>query len=254
MKKIIRLTESDLNRIVKSVLNEGISPTTVDTIYNSHPGDIKPGDFYEKIIPKQYEALHPRGWWRNSCAAKMSVALIGSGLKPGGGYQTEKDVSFGGSNVPKLSTFTPYSQSFKRIFRSKFGEPTLTLETTGGKPNGWVPEEIKGRKGVYVFTTSVWGDDAGGHVDAWNGTKSAGGHEYFYLPGTWEFWLAPKQVELNAKSCGWGNDTEGYKMANWKCYDEELKNNKSCPAVNAKKCGWGNDVKGYRESGWKCKK
>jgi hypothetical protein len=253
MKKIIRLTESDLNRIIKSVLNEGVSESTIDTVVNSHPAGLPAGQFYEKIIPKQYEIGRPKGWWANSCAAKMSVALLGAGYKPGGQYYTEKDISFGGSQIPKNSAFNPASQSFKTIFRRIFGEPTITLETTGGKPNGWVPEEIKGRKGVYVFSTDAW-SDAKGHVDAWDGVKSAGGHEYFSIPGTWEFWLAPKQVELNAKSCGWGNDVEGYKKANWKCYDEELKNNKSCPAVNAKKCGWGNNVKAYRESGWFCKK
>ena len=89
MKKIIRLTESDLNRIVNSILNEGVSESTIDTVVNSHPGSLSPGQFYEKIIPKQYEIGRPKGWWANSCAAKMSVALLGAGYKPGGLYYTE---------------------------------------------------------------------------------------------------------------------------------------------------------------------
>jgi hypothetical protein len=260
MKKIIRLTESKLTRIIKRViieeekklLTEGISNDVVDTIYNAHPGPLSPSEFFPLIIPKQYEATEgteqkPRKWWLNTCATKMSLALLKSGYSVPGQYKTE--VEYDG--VPAKSSFNPSSQAMIGILGKNFGTKKADgyqkIPMTG---NG-VPKEIMGKKGVYVITTDAFGSSAAGHTDVWDGSKSKSGFDNWWILGTLHFWGAPTQLETNTINCGWGNDSEGYEKSNWKCYDDLSLTN--TPAKNAKKCGYGDDVKSYRESGWKCK-
>ena len=176
----------------------------------------------------------------------MSLALVKSGYGVPGQYKTE--VEYNG--VPAKTSFNPSSQAMIGILGKKFG----TKKTDGYQKipmtgNG-APEEIIGKKGVYVITTDAWGESAAGHTDVWNGSESKGG-DHWDVTGTLHFWGAPTQLETNTINCGWGNDSEGYKISNFKCYDDPLVT--ETPAKNAKKCGYGSDVKSYRESGWKCK-
>ena len=251
MKKYSKINENDVRRLIKQILTEGISNDVVDVIYNAHPGSLGGSELFPLIIPKQYKATEgteqkPRTWWLNTCATKMSLALLKSGYSVPGQYKTE--VEYNG--VPAKSFFNPSSQAMIGILGKKFG----TKKTDGYQKipmtgNG-APEEIIGKKGVYVITTDAWGESAAGHTDVWNGSESKGG-DHWNVTGTLHFWGAPTQLETNTINCGWGNDSEGYKISNWKCYDDPLLT--ETPAKNAKKCGYGGDVKSYRESGWKCK-
>lgn len=251
MKKYSKINENDVRRLIKQILTEGISNDVVDVIYNAHPGSLGGSELFPLIIPKQYKATEgteqkPRTWWLNTCATKMSLALLKSGYSVPGQYKTE--VEYNG--VPAKSYFNPSSQAMIGILGKKFG----TKKTDGYQKipmtgNG-APEEIIGKKGVYVITTDAWGESAAGHTDVWNGSESKGG-DHWNVTGTLHFWGAPTQLETNTINCGWGNDSEGYKISNWKCYDDPLLT--ETPAKNAKKCGYGSDVKSYRESGWKCK-
>ena len=251
MKKYSKINENDVRRLIKQILTEGISNDVVDVIYNAHPGSLGGSELFPLIIPKQYKATEgteqkPRTWWLNTCATKMSLALIKSGYGVPGQYKTE--VEYNG--VPAKTSFNPSSQAMIGILGKKFG----TKKTDGYQKipmtgNG-APEEIIGKKGVYVITTDAWGESAAGHTDVWNGSESKGG-DHWDVTGTLHFWGAPTQLETNTINCGWGNDSEGYKISNFKCYDDPLVT--ETPAKNAKKCGYGSDVKSYRESGWKCK-
>jgi hypothetical protein len=252
MKKYSKINENDIRRLVKQILTEGISNDVADKIFNAHPGKIDPSDLFPLIIPKQYKATegteqNPRTWWQNACATKMSLALIKSGYSVPSLYKTE--VTYDG--IPAKTSFNPSSQAMIGILGKKFGTKEkdgyrkITL-TGSGEP----PEEIVGKKGVYALTTNQWGSSAAGHTDVWNGSESKGG-DHWEVTGTLHFWGAPTQLETNTINCGWGNDSEGYKISNWKCYDDPLLT--ETPAKNAKKCGYGGDVKSYRESGWKCK-
>jgi hypothetical protein len=251
MKKYSKINENDVRRLIKQILTEGISNDVVDVIYNAHPGSLGGSELFPLIIPKQYKATEgteqkPRTWWLNTCATKMSLALVKSGYGVPGQYKTE--VEYNG--VPAKTSFNPSSQAMIGILGKKFG----TKKTDGYQKipmtgNG-APEEIIGKKGVYVITTDAWGESAAGHTDVWNGSESKGG-DHWDVTGTLHFWGAPTQLETNTINCGWGNDSEGYKISNWKCYDDPLLT--ETPAKNAKKCGYGSDVKSYRESGWKCK-
>jgi len=251
MKKYSKINENDVRRLIKQILTEGISNDVVDVIYNAHPGSLDGSELFPLIIPKQYKATEgteqkPRKWWLNTCATKMSLALIKSGYSVPSQYKTE--IAYDG--VPAKSYFNPSSQAMIGILGKKFG----TKKTDGYQKipmtgNG-APEEIIGKKGVYVITTDAWGESAAGHTDVWNGSESKGG-DHWNVTGTLHFWGAPTQLETNTINCGWGNDSEGYKISNFKCYDDPLLT--KTPAKNAKKCGYGGDVKSYRESGWKCK-
>ena len=251
MKKYSKINENDVRRLIKQILTEGISNDVVDVIYNAHPGSLGGSELFPLIIPKQYKATEgteqkPRTWWLNTCATKMSLALVKSGYGVPGQYKTE--VEYNG--VPAKSYFNPSSQAMIGILGKKFG----TKKTDGYQKipmtgNG-APEEIIGKKGVYVITTDAWGESAAGHTDVWNGSESKGG-DHWDVTGTLHFWGAPTQLETNTINCGWGNDSEGYKISNFKCYDDPLVT--ETPSKNAKKCGYGSDVKSYRESGWKCK-
>lgn len=250
MKKYSKINENDVRRLIKQILTEGISNDVIDTIYNSHPGNISPDKLYPLIIPKQYKSTEPtngkpRTWWLNTCATKMSLALIKSGYNVRGNYKTE--VEYNG--VPANSYFNPSSLAMIGILGGIFGTNEIDgyqkIPLISGEGR---PIEIRNKKGVYVITTNVWGD-AAGHTDVWNGSISKGG-DHWGVPGTLHFWGAPTKLEINTKNCGWGNDEEGYKNSNFKCYKNSLD---STPAKNAKKCGYGSDVKSYRESGWECK-
>ena len=256
MKKVVRLTESDLTRIIKKIIiedrnrrliNESLDESVWTKMWNAFPKQPEGVDpFFEKIIPKKLVSMRkvmPTSW-ANTCASRMSMALLGAGLKPGGNYTTEKTVNFGGQDVPAGSNFNPSSQAFNNILERNFGEPTII-----NHPGGGVPEEMKNKKGVYAFKTDAWGD-AAGHTDIWDGTKSGGG-DHWDVPSEIRFWSVPTKVERNSVNCGWGNDTEGYKNSSWRCYDDP---SKKSPAKSALECGWGKDVKAYRESNWKCKK
>ena len=259
MKKYSKINENDVRRLIKQILTEGkqiltegISNDVVDKIFNAHPGKIYPSDLFPLIIPKQYKATEgteqkPRKWWQNACATKMSLALIKSGYSVPSQYKTE--VAYDG--VPAKTFFNPSSQAMIGILGKKFGTKAKDgyqkITLTGSNTP---PEEIIGKKGVYVITTDAWGESAAGHTDVWDGSESKGG-DHWEVTGTLHFWGAPTQLETNTKNCGWGNDSEGYKISNWKCYDDPLLT--ETPAKNAKKCGYGSDVKSYRESGWKCK-
>jgi hypothetical protein len=264
-KKKFKLTEREISKIAESVLNrrnllkEGqLTNSVVDTMYSAHPGHIYGYDFFPQIIPQQYEATKDLpGYWANACASKVSMALHVAGYNTPGPYYT--DVVWKG--VPKGSRFTAKASSMVKVLTDFFGQPEVINLPTPIDPNtqyNAIPEKMKGRKGVYVISGG-FGEGVSGHADVWNGSTSKGIDEndpnasYFGLTATLYFWGAPTQVETNAKKCGWGNDTVGYKKSGWKCYDEEMAQGKSYPAKNAKKCGWKDDVKAYRESGWKCK-
>jgi len=236
----MNLVEQKIRYIVKKLLSEEVTSTTMQTIFNNHPGSEQPSVYFKNIIPKQYELKAKDGWWQNSCAAKMSHAMNKSGFSSGGQYKTEKSYK----GLPAGSRFNPSSQAFKKIFRKHFGLPTETFDHKG---DGSIPPLMKGQKGVYVFTTNAWGESAAGHVDAWDGTKSKGG-DHFDTVGSYEFWT---QRAMNTKNCGWGNDLESYKSSNWKCY---VAPEVSKALKNARKCGWKDDLKGYRTSNWKCPK
>ena len=256
MKRIVRLTESDLTRIVNRVLNESISKTTFDSLWNSYPKksgkagtgtEYTPDEFFKLIIPDKFKSMRESNpdSWANSCAAKMSAAFLGSGSPPGGTYKIENDVKVGNTTLKKGSSFEPSSVAFKQILQNKFGEPTIVVDND----KGVAPKEIIGKKGAYFYEVSGW-SNAAGHTDLWDGKQSAG-NSHWESPGTLYFWQVPTQTQVNAKNCGWGNDNEGYKLSKWKCYDDP---EKPSPAKNARKCGWGNDVEGYRKSKFKCYK
>lgn len=236
-----------IKKLLRSLITEGISNSAL--IFSAHPGNVPATDFFPKIIPNQYKRTYEPGgkWWQNSCASKMSIAMAISGMPVTGQYKTEVEYK----GLPAGTPFNPSSKAFKDIFTAKFGQPTITFKT-GNVGFYEIPNEIKGRKGVFVLLTNAW-TDAAGHVDAFDGKKSASGHEYWDQEGTCYFWGEPTDLEVNASKCGWGNDTEGYKLSGWRCYDVELLAKKSCPILNARKCGYGDDVKSYRLSGWKCK-
>jgi hypothetical protein len=244
MKEVVRLTESELNRIVKRILTEEVSASVADTMWNAHPGSEQGTIFFPKIIPNQYKATGSGTgkWWVNSCATKMSMALAKLGHNVPGDYRTE--IAYNG--IPAGTTFNPSSRSMLKILTNTFGTPTLTLPLNGSG----VPQELIGRKGFYALVTSDWEPGAGGHTDVWNGQKSKNG-DHWDVTGTVYFWGPRTELQINTENCGWGNDTEGYKKSGWRCHDDPKKDS---PAKNAKKCGWGNNVKGYRQSGWKCPK
>jgi hypothetical protein len=179
MKKYSKINENDVRRLIKQILTEGISNDVVDVIYNAHPGSLGGSELFPLIIPKQYKATEgteqkPRTWWLNTCATKMSLALLKSGYSVPGQYKTE--VEYNG--VPAKSFFNPSSQAMIGILGKKFG----TKKTDGYQKipmtgNG-APEEIIGKKGVYVITTDAWGESAAGHTDVWNGSESKGGDHW----------------------------------------------------------------------------
>ena len=251
MKKIIRLTERDLSRIVKRVLNESVN-IPFESISDNFPDFLEGPDFFSKVIPKVYEQ-DPNGFV-NACATRMSFALNNAGYSPSPiAFNTQEEytsnVGKGGKTVTlkKGSPLVTSAAQMKTYLTTTFGQPTLTMSNQDEQK---VIEALGDLKGIFVLT-GVPGWRASGHAEIYRGNNECGNSCHFGAGGTISFWGMKTQLQLNAKKCGWGNDTEGYEKSNWKCLDDP---NAKTPEKNAKKCGWGDDVKGYRKSKWQCPK
>lgn len=251
--KRFKLNENDITRIVKQVLNEGIS-IPFETISDNFPDNLQGPDFFSTIIPEIYQQAPNE--FVNACATRMSFALNNAGYKPTPiAFNTLSDysgaVGKGGKQLTlkKGSPLITSAVQMKTYLRSTFGKPTFEMSNDDKQK---VLDALGDSKGVFVLT-NVPGWRASGHAEIYRGNGECGNLCHFGEGGTLTFWGMKTQAQLNAVKCGWGNDVEGYKNSNWRCYDVEMTQGKSYPAKNAKKCGYGDDVKAYRKSGWKCK-
>ena len=172
MKKVIRLTENDLSRIVKRVLNEGKKNVDKWALYSTYKkyNDLgSEGTFKEIFLPEIKKGKEPFINFTNGCATKVSLALAKAGQNVSPAFITT-------SGLQKGTPIQTSASSLKNDLISKWGQPDVNV-------NGNISEESllkkigPGKTGVLICTPCGFGG-ASGHATVWSkshGTKKTGG-------------------------------------------------------------------------------
>ena len=226
MKKVIRLTESDLTRIVNRVLNENknllvegsaksLSRSALQNTYKKY-NDMGPKATFDETFKKEREkGLKPFADFVNSCATKVSLALnaAGQSLKP----------TFVATSGPfKGKGINTSAAGLKNELVSKWGEPDVKIDSV--KSLDEVQKKIgPGKIGVYICTPCGFGAGASGHATIWTWWKNdnkGGPLDGTKYPenngGTIYFWqVGDTNIEV-AKACGYQN-WDQYKKSGFKC-------------------------------------
>lgn len=224
MKKIVRLTEYDLNRIVKKAIKEsllleanrrGLSRANLENTYKTYNDLGSDGTFNEIFKKEREEGLAPFVDFVNGCATKVSLALNAAGqpMKP----------TFRVTNGPFKGKYVNTSASgLKNELTQKWGQPDVKIQNVTSLEQ--VQQKIgPGISGVYICTPCGFGANASGHATVWSWWKNdnkGGPLDDTTYPesngGTIYFWQVGEKNIAVAKECGY-NSWEEYKAANFKC-------------------------------------
>jgi hypothetical protein len=142
----------------------------------ANDGGIDGPTLYRSIGHPEY-ATEPL--MQNTCAVRVSLALLGAGIQPAPGHMTALDGKFKGKRI---------EQSQKRLsefLKKRLGQPEVFssgLEATKG---------IRGRRGIISFFRLNGPGDNQGHIDLVEPTTAGGlqcaGSCYFTAQEVW-FW------------------------------------------------------------------
>ena len=230
MKKIVRLTESDLNKIVRRVLSEssgskGLNRGTLENVYKTYNNLGSSGTFDELFKTGREKNIIPYNMMVNGCATKVSLALNAAGQKidppKSGTFGTTLKVTDG----PKKGQYVNVNAAKLRDeLLSKWGKPDVQI--SGVQSLEQVQNEIgPGVSGVYICAPCGF-DGASGHATIWSWWKNNGkGGELDDTTypqengGNIYFWQVGGNNEETAKQCGYNNWAE-YKKAKFKCKTE----------------------------------
>lgn len=230
MKQIVRLTESDLSRIVSKILSESSSAKnfnrgTLENVYKMYNNLGSSGTFDQIFKSKREGNIIPYNMMVNGCATKVSLALnaIGQKIDPpkSGTYGTTFKVTDG----PAKGQFVNVNAAKLRDeLLSKWGRPTVQIN--GVKSLDQVQNAIGPNvSGVYICAPCGF-QGASGHATIWTWWKNGGkGGELddtsypYENGGNIYFWQVGGNNEETAKKCGYKNWDE-YKNAKFKCKTE----------------------------------
>lgn len=227
MKKIVKLTESELKKVLKKIINEslllessadslnrGQLESTYTTYYNIGKDD--PAPIWDELFKKERElGLSPFKDFYNSCATKVSLAINAAGgtLKP----------SFRVTNGPfKGKNINTSALGLKNELLGKWGKPDVKIDKVTSLEE--VQQKIgPGRSGVFICAPCGFGSGATGHATIWswwkNGKKGGPLDGSTYPEdngGTIYFWGVGGTNEEVATKCGYNSWSE-YEKANFKC-------------------------------------
>jgi hypothetical protein len=224
MKKIVKLTESELKKVFKKIINESLLlESTADslnrgqlestyTTYNNLGSD---GTFNEIFKNEREQGLPPFNEFVNGCATKVSLAIVAAGgtLKPT--FRVTNGL-FKGKYVNTSAI------GLKNELVKKWGRPDVKIDKVTSL------EEIQqkigpGRSGVFICAPCGFGSGASGHATIWswwkNGLKGGPLDDSTYPEnngGTISFWgVGGTNVEVATK-CGY-NSWDEYQKSNFKC-------------------------------------
>jgi hypothetical protein len=224
MKKIVKLTESELKKVLKKIIKESLlleSPADslnrgkLESTYTTYNNLGSEGTFNEIFKNEREQGLPPFNEFFNGCATKVSLAINAAGgtLKPT--FRVTNGL-FKGKYV-NLSAI-----GLKNELLGKWGKPDVKIDNVTSL------EEIQqkigpGRSGVFICAPCGSGFGATGHATIWswwkNGLKGGPLDDSTFPEengGTISFWgVGGTNVEVATK-CGYSSWDE-YEKSNFKC-------------------------------------
>jgi len=224
MKKIVKLTESELKKVLKKIINESLllessadslNRGQLESTYRKYNDLGSDGTFNEIFKNEREQGLTPFTEFVNGCATKVSLAINSAGgtLKPS---FIVTNGPFKGKNVNTSAT------GLKNELLKKWGTPDVKIDKVTSLEE--VQQKIgPGRSGVFICTPCGFGSGASGHATIWswwkNGKKGGPLDDSSYPEengGTIYFWGVGGTNEEVATKCGYNSWSE-YEKANFKC-------------------------------------
>jgi hypothetical protein len=143
MKKVIRLTESDLVRLVKRIVKEQVETSPVQSKGQSTV-KYKVGDvlqlFYKVDVYAQYITVKVKGvrggfgpGVQGPASQKNSMELDCVVIEEGGGYQTTPKIKNGDSVTVAITDVNAPLLAYYKLFKGGTPVMTPTQEIVGGK-------------------------------------------------------------------------------------------------------------------------
>jgi hypothetical protein len=232
MKKIIKLTESDLKKVLKKIISESLllesspeslSRSQLEQTYTKYNDMGSQATFNELFQSKIEKGIKPYTLMLNGCATKVSLALDAAGqpVDPpnSSNYGTTFKVTDGEKKGKNVNV---NAGKLKDELIRKWGQPDVKI----GKVTSLEEVQNKigpGRSGVYICAPCGFGSGASGHATVWSWWKNnnkGGPSDYSTYPeengGTIYFWQVGGTNEEVAIGCGYKNWDE-YKKSNYKC-------------------------------------
>lgn len=199
MTRIVRLTESDLTRIVKKAIKEsllleanrkGLSKEKLESTYSEYNDKGSDGTFDEIFKDEREKGLIPFIYMDNGCATKVSLALIDAGQEVSRAFNVTNG-RFKGKGIQTSA------KGLKDDLIRRWGQPDVKIQNVNSLEQ--VQQKIgPGVSGVYICTpcfsdpkitghATVWSwwknDNKGGPLDDTAYPENNGGTVYFWRVG-----------------------------------------------------------------------
>ena len=173
MKKIINLTENDISRIVKRVINEAKESLDKWQLYKTYKYYNSLGSeetFKEIFAPEIKQGKEPFKNFLNGCATKVSLALAKAGQEVKPSFITT-------SGSQKGTPIQTSASGLKDDLISKWGQPDVKV--TGSITEENLLKKIgEGKTGILICSPCGFGGSCTGHATVWSrshGRKKTGG-------------------------------------------------------------------------------
>jgi hypothetical protein len=235
MKKVIRLTESDLSFLVTKIIKESLilessaeslNRSTLEQTYRKYDDMGSQSTFNELFKSKIDRGIIPYTLMKNGCATKVSLALNSAGFTIDPPSPSNAGTTFKVTDGDKKGqSVNVNAAKLKNELIKKWGQPDVQIN--GVQSLEQVQKKIgRGRSGVYMCAPCGFGSSASGHATIWswwkNGNKGGPLDNTTYPEdngGNIYFWQVGGNNEETAKQCGYRN-WEDYKKSNFKCLNE----------------------------------
>ena len=231
MKRIVKLTENHLSRIVKRVLNESdlqgnksllkenaktLNRSSLEQTYRKYDDLGSTGTFDE--IFKSKRSQFPYNQMLNGCATKVSLALKSAGQDLGSAdYNLKWKVTDG---PMKNTVVNVNAGNLVKQLTQLWGAPDVKINSVKSL------EEVQnaigpGRSGVFICAPCGFGSSCSGHATLWSWWKNNGkggtlDNSGYEIGQTISFWQVGGNNEETAKKCGF-NTWEEYEKSGFKC-------------------------------------
>ena len=232
MGKIIRLTESDLSSLIKTIIRENLllessakslSRAQLEQTYKKYNDMGSQSTFYELFQSKIDKGIKPYTLMVNGCATKVSLAVDAAGQTIDPPNSSNLGTTFKVTDGEKKGkSVNVNANKLKNELLKKWGQPDVqinnvqSLEQVQGKIG-------PGRSGVYICAPCGFGSGASGHATVWSWWKNEGKGGPLDDTGYPEenggniyFWQVGGNNEETAKECGYTSWKE-YEKAKFKC-------------------------------------
>lgn len=224
MKKIVKLTESELKKVLKKIINESLllessadslNRGQLESTYTTYNNLGSDGTFDEVFKNEREQGKMPFIEFTNGCATKVSLAITGAG--------GTLPASFRVTNGPfKGKGIVTSAKRLKDKLIKLWGNPDVKIDKVTSLEE--VQQKIgPGKSGVFICTPCGFGEGATGHATIWswwkNGLKGGPLDGTTYPEengGTIYFWGVGGTNEEVATKCGYNSWSE-YEKANFKC-------------------------------------